>query len=68
MKTRRIEVTKPIIEDKTANQVHFCCSRKDVVPVITETDLMFRKTSLGSVNGLSYFANVVKEEKKKHKY
>ena len=43
MKTRRIEVIKPIIEDKTTNQVSFACSRKDRGPVISETDLEFAK-------------------------
>ena len=60
MKTRRIEVTKPII-DKTANQVNFCCSRKDGVPVITETDVQFRKTSLGSVNVEKIWALLFRE-------
>ena len=46
MKTRGIEVRKPIIGDKTANQINFICSRKDGGPVITETDLEFAKTSL----------------------
>ena len=41
MKTRRIEVRKPIIEDKTANQIIFGCSRIVGVPVITETALLF---------------------------
>ena len=41
MKTRRIEVRKPIIEDKTAHQVHFDCSKQDGCPVIAEIDLQF---------------------------
>ena len=45
MKTRRFEVIKPIIEDKTANPINFGCSRKFKVPVITETDLDFAKIS-----------------------
>ena len=43
MKTRRIEVIKPIIEDNTANQVNLGCSRKSGSPVIIEIDLQFRK-------------------------
>ena len=43
MKTRRIEVIKPKTEDKTANQIDFDCSKKNLGPVITETDSEFAK-------------------------
>ena len=41
MKTRRIEFIKQIIEDKTAKQINFACSRKNEGSFITETDLEF---------------------------
>ena len=41
MRTRRIEVIKSIIEDKTANQINFGFGRKDGGPVTTETGLYF---------------------------
>ena len=50
LKTCRIEVIKPIIEDKTANQVNCGCSRKCWVLVVTEIDLQFTKLSLRSVD------------------
>ena len=43
MKTRRIEVIKPIVEDKTTSLINFHCSTKYRGPVITETDLEFAK-------------------------
>ena len=45
MKTRRFEVIKPKIEDKTANPINFGCSRKFGGPVITESDFEFAKIS-----------------------
>ena len=47
MKTRRIEVTKPIIEDKTTKQVSFGCNRKDGVLSLLRLP---KKISLRSVN------------------
>ena len=38
MKTCRIGVTKPILEDKNANQVDCGCRRKEKVPVTTDID------------------------------
>ena len=49
LKSRGIEVKKPIIEDEMANQVIFGCKRKDGGPVLTKTDLEFKKLSLRSV-------------------
>ena len=46
MKTRRIEVIKPIIEDKTANQVNLGCSGKNGSPLIIEIDLQVTKLCL----------------------
>ena len=46
IKTRRIEVIKPITEDRTTNQINFGCSRKDRGPIITENDLEFKKICL----------------------
>ena len=43
MKTCRIEVIRPKIEDKTANQITLGCTSKDGGTVITETDLEFKK-------------------------
>ena len=50
MKTRRIKVMKLIIEDKTANQINFGCSRKDGGTGITEIDLEFANISLRLAN------------------
>ena len=50
LKTRPIKVIKPIIEDKTANQIVFACSRQFGVSVITETDLEFAEISLRLAN------------------
>ena len=50
MKTRRIEVIEPIIEDETANQINVAWKLKDGGPVIFETDLENEKTSLRSIN------------------
>ena len=50
MKTRRIEVIKPIIAEKTTNHNNFGCSRKVEGPVITKTDLRVRKNNLGLDN------------------
>ena len=33
------------IKDKTANQNNFDCSKKELSPVITETNLQFTETS-----------------------
>ena len=38
MKTRRIEVIKPISKDQTANLINFGCSRKYGGTVFTEVD------------------------------
>ena len=43
MQTCRIEVIKPIIEDKTTSQINVGCSTKHGGPVITETDLELAK-------------------------
>ena len=51
MKTRRIEVIKPIIEDNTDKHINFGGNRKNKGTVITETDL-FAKIILGSANVL----------------
>ena len=50
METRRIEVIRPLIEDKTTSQFKFVCSTKYGVPVITETELEFAKISLRLAN------------------
>ena len=42
MKFRGIEVIKPKIRKKIAEQIHISCSKKRGL-VITETDLPFRK-------------------------
>ena len=55
MKSRRIEFIQPIIEDKTASQVNFDCSRKDGGPVISEIDSRFTKLSLRLVEGQNFF-------------
>ena len=38
------------LKDKTANQIDFCCSKRERVPVIIETYLQFTKISLRFVN------------------
>ena len=38
------------LEDKTANDISFGCSRKEVSPVITETDIEITKKTLWSNN------------------
>ena len=43
MKTRRIEVIKPTIEDKTTNQISFDSSGKFRGYVVIDTDLEFAK-------------------------
>ena len=43
MKIRRIEVIKPTIENKTANQISVDCSGKFGGYVITDTDSEFAK-------------------------
>ena len=50
MKTRRIEVKRPIIEDKTANQINFSFSRKVGGLFTTETDLEFAKICVRLAN------------------
>ena len=54
MKTRRIEVTKPIIEDKTTKQVNFGCNRKDGVLSLLRLPNVSKKISLRSVNLKNY--------------
>ena len=54
MRTRRIEVIKPITGAKTANQINFCCSREVGVPKITKIDLKFAKI-LRSTNNQEFF-------------
>ena len=56
MNTLRIEVIKPIIEDRTPNQINFGCSRNDGGPIITEIDLKFTKIGLRSVVILKNFS------------
>ena len=43
MKTRHSAVKKPIIEDISATQIIFGCSKTDGAPVNVETDLQFAK-------------------------
>ena len=50
MKIRRLEVIKPIIGDKTANQINFGGSRKNGGTVISETDIKFAKICLRSAD------------------
>ena len=50
MKTTRIEVIKPINENKTASQIYFGCNRKIGSPSITDTDLKFAKIGSRSAN------------------
>ena len=57
MKTRVIEVTKPIFEKKTANQIIFSCCRKNGGSAIPETDLKFAKLC-------ARLANVQKKNRK----
>ena len=46
METRRIEVIKPIIENKTTIRINFGCSTKYKDSVISEIDLEFAKKRL----------------------
>ena len=60
IKTRGIDVIKPIVKDKTISQIRFSCFRKYGGLVIIETDLQFTKINLRLVYVKKNFQKIIR--------